>query len=47
MARAVANRRVHAGAGVRALSALGSASLYWHFMGALWVYLLLVLTIKM
>jgi len=47
VALGVANRRVQAGAGVRALSALGSASLYWHFMGALWVYLLLVLTIKM
>ena len=28
-------------------SALGAASLYWHFMGALWVYLLLILTIRM
>jgi len=46
-ALAVANWRVQAGAGVKALAALGSASLYWHFMGALWVYLLLVLTLKM
>ena len=47
VALAVANRRVQAGAGVRALAALRSASLYWHFMGVLWVYLLLILTIEM
>jgi len=46
-ALAVANGRVRGGVDARALSALGSASLYWHFMGALWLYLLLVLTIKM
>jgi cytochrome c oxidase subunit III len=28
-------------------SALGAASLYWHFMDGLWVYLLLILAIKM
>ena len=29
------------------MNALSAASLYWHFMGALWVYLLLILTIRM
>ena len=43
----VTSARVRADAGARALAALGSASVYWHFMGALWVYLLAVLTIKM
>ncbi len=28
------------------MTALGAATLYWHFMGVLWVYLLTLLTIK-
>ena len=30
----------------RPTGALGAAALYWHFMDALWLYLLLVLTIR-
>ena len=29
-----------------ARSALGAASLYWHFMGVLWLYLLSILVIR-
>jgi cytochrome c oxidase subunit 3 len=37
-------RRAPAGA---ANSALGAAGLYWHFMGVLWVYLLLLLNVRL
>jgi len=43
----IAGARVRADVGVRALTSLGSASVYWHFMGVLWLYLLAILTIKM
>ena len=40
-------RRVRAeGDAPAPLGALSAASLYWHFMDALWVYLLLILTIR-
>ena len=42
----VTSARVRADGGTRALAALGSASVYWHFMAVLWVYLLVVLTIE-
>ena len=31
----------------RPVAALGAASLYWHFMDVLWLYLLLVLTLRL
>jgi cytochrome c oxidase subunit 3 len=33
--------------GPRPTGALGAVALYWHFMDALWLYLLLVLTIRL
>jgi cytochrome c oxidase subunit 3 len=39
-------RRIH-GEGARAEDALGAAALYWHFMDVLWVYLLLLLIVRL
>jgi cytochrome c oxidase subunit III len=33
--------------GTKPMAALGAASLYWHFMDVLWLYLLLVLTLRL
>jgi cytochrome c oxidase subunit 3 len=41
----VLRRLTHAG-GPEAMTALRAAALYWHFMGALWVYLLLILVTR-
>lgn len=40
-------RRLRRSAGPLQRSALGAASLYWHFMDGLWVYLLLILASRM
>jgi cytochrome c oxidase subunit 3 len=40
-------RRLSRNAGSEQRSALGAASLYWHFMDGLWVYLLFLLAVKM
>lgn len=39
--------RLHASAAGTPSAALDAASLYWHFMGVLWVYLLLVLALRL
>jgi cytochrome c oxidase subunit III len=39
--------RLRAPAGRSPLQALGAASLYWHFMAVLWLYLLLVLEVRL
>lgn len=38
-------RRVSRGTDANSLGALGAATLYWHFMGVLWLYLLGVLAL--
>jgi cytochrome c oxidase subunit III len=40
-------RRLSRVCGPAARSALGAASLYWHFVDGLWVYLLLILALRM
>jgi cytochrome c oxidase subunit 3 len=39
-------RRVSRSADPGARNALGAATIYWHFMDLLWIYLLLILTIR-
>jgi len=39
-------RRIGRPAGPAPLAALGAAALYWHFMGALWLYLLVILATR-
>ncbi len=39
--------RLRASRGAPPEAALGAASLYWHFMGVLWLYLLLVLATRL
>jgi cytochrome c oxidase subunit 3 len=39
--------RLHGPAARPSQAALGAASLYWHFMGVLWLYLLLVLALRL
>ena len=39
--------RLGRGAPSRQVSALGAASTYWHFMGVLWVFLFLVMAIRL
>lgn len=39
--------RLHRSTGWPPLAALGAASLYWHFMDVLWLYLLLVLVLRL
>jgi cytochrome c oxidase subunit 3 len=39
--------RLHASAGGLPAAALEAVSLYWHFMGVLWLYLLLVLALRL
>jgi cytochrome c oxidase subunit 3 len=39
--------RLHRWSGKPPLAALGAVSLYWHFMGVLWLYLLLVLMLRL
>jgi cytochrome c oxidase subunit III len=39
--------RLHAPADRPSAAALDAVSLYWHFMGALWLYLLLVLVLRL
>ncbi len=39
--------RMRASSGGPPQAALGAASLYWHFMGVLWLYLLLVLATRL
>jgi cytochrome c oxidase subunit 3 len=38
--------RMRAGSASGAVPALGAASLYWHFMAVLWVFLLLLLVVR-
>lgn len=40
-------RRVHAAGSERAFGALRAATVYWHFLTALWLYLLLLLTLRL
>ena len=40
-------RRVRVPAGRSPVQALGAAALYWHFMTVLWLYLLLVLALRL
>jgi cytochrome c oxidase subunit III len=40
-------RRMRAAGDGPPLGALGAVSLYWHFMGVLWLYLLLVLALRL
>jgi len=42
-----ARYRLRHGPVLRATSALGAAALYWHFMAALWIYLLLLLVVRL
>lgn len=39
--------RLHGSTGGPSAAALDAASLYWHFMGVLWLYLLLVLVLRL
>jgi cytochrome c oxidase subunit 3 len=39
--------RLRASAGAAPVAALGAAALYWHFMTVLWLYLLLVLALRL
>ena len=39
--------RLHASVAGLPAAALEAASLYWHFMGVLWLYLLLVLALRL
>jgi cytochrome c oxidase subunit III len=38
--------RLGSSSGARAKHLLGVAAIYWHFMGALWMYLLLILALR-
>jgi cytochrome c oxidase subunit III len=40
-------RRVHRPDGGQALGAMRAAAVYWHFLTALWLYLLLLLTLRL
>jgi cytochrome c oxidase subunit 3 len=40
-------RRLHRGITSAAQGALGAVSLYWHFMGVLWLYLLVILSVRL
>jgi cytochrome c oxidase subunit 3 len=39
--------RLHGSSARPSQAALGAAALYWHFMGVLWLYLLLVLALRL
>ena len=39
--------RVRRSAGPPPVAALGAASLYWHFMGVLWLFILLILALRL
>ncbi len=39
--------RLHTSTAGPSTAALDAASLYWHFMGVLWLYLLLVLALRL
>lgn len=44
---AYARRRLRRGPALAASPALGAATLYWHFMAVLWIYLLALLVIRL
>ncbi len=47
MALAYAIRRLHVAVDAPPLGALSAVALYWHFMGALWLYLLAILALRL